>query len=213
MPDPSTLAVFAATAFVFLIVPGPAVIYVTTRSIDQGRTAGMASVLGIHTGTVVHTVAAAFGVSALLASSATAFSAVKFLGSAYLVFLGVRRLLGSERVEDQEVPARRRSLWRIYGQGVVVNVLNPKTALFMLAFLPQFVDPARGAVTPQILFLGGFLSVLGLVSDGTYALVAAGVGRWLRSSAGYLRIERYVTGGVLVALGITAAATGSRASE
>jgi threonine/homoserine/homoserine lactone efflux protein len=213
MPDPSTLAVFAATAFVFLIVPGPAVIYVTTRSIDQGRTAGMASVLGIHTGTVVHTVAAAFGVSALLASSATAFTAVKLLGAAYLVFLGVRRLLGSERVEDQEVPARRRSLWRIYGQGVVVNVLNPKTALFMLAFLPQFVDPARGSVTPQILFLGGFLSVLGLVSDGTYALVAAGVGRWLRSSARYLRIQRYVTGGVLVALGITAAATGSRTSE
>jgi threonine/homoserine/homoserine lactone efflux protein len=213
VPDPSTLAVFAATAFVFLIVPGPAVMYVTTRSIDQGRAAGMASVMGIHTGTVIHTVAAAFGLSALLASSASAFTTVKLLGAAYLVFLGVRRLLGSERVEDQEVPARRRSLWRIYGQGVVVNVLNPKTALFMLAFLPQFADPARGAVTPQILFLGGFLSVLGLVSDGTYALVAAGVGRWLRNSARYLRIQRYVTGGVLVALGITATATGSRTSE
>jgi threonine/homoserine/homoserine lactone efflux protein len=213
MPDPSTLALFAATAFVFLIVPGPAVIYVTTRSIDQGRAAGMASVLGIHTGTVVHTVAAALGVSALLASSAAAFTVVKLLGAAYLVFLGIRRLLGSERVEDQEVPARRRSLWRIYGQGVVVNVLNPKTALFMLALLPQFVDPARGPVTGQILFLGGVLSLLGLVSDGTYALVAAGVGRWLRGSARYLRIQRYVTGGVLVALGVTAAATGSRASE
>jgi threonine/homoserine/homoserine lactone efflux protein len=212
MPDPSTLALFAATAFVFLIVPGPAVIYVTTRSIDQGRAAGMASVLGIHTGTVVHTVAAALGVSALLASSAAAFTVVKLLGAAYLVFLGIRRLLGSERV-DQEVPARRRSLWRIYGQGVVVNVLNPKTALFMLALLPQFVDPARGPVTGQILFLGGVLSLLGLVSDGTYALVAAGVGRWLRGSARYLRIQRYVTGGVLVALGVTAAATGSRASE
>jgi threonine/homoserine/homoserine lactone efflux protein len=213
MPDPSTLALFAATAFVFLIVPGPAVIYVTTRSMDQGRAAGMASVLGIHTGTVVHTVAAALGLSALLASSAAAFTVVKLLGAAYLVFLGVRRLLGSELVEDQEVPARRRSLWRIYGQGVVVNVLNPKTALFMLALLPQFVDPARGSVTGQILFLGGFLSILGLVSDGTYALVAAGVGRWLRGSPRYLRIKRYVTGGVLVALGVTAAATGSRTSE
>jgi threonine/homoserine/homoserine lactone efflux protein len=213
MPDPSTLALFAATAFVFLIVPGPAVIFVTTRSIDQGRAAGMASVLGIHTGTVVHTVAAALGVSALLASSAAAFTVVKLLGAAYLVFLGIRRLLGSERVEDQEVPARRRSLWRIYGQGVVVNVLNPKTALFMLALLPQFVDPARGPVTGQILFLGGVLSLLGLVSDGTYALVAAGVGGWLRGSPRYLRIQRYVTGGVLVALGVTAAATGSRASE
>jgi threonine/homoserine/homoserine lactone efflux protein len=213
MPDPSTLALFAATAFVFLIVPGPAVIYVTTRSMDQGRAAGMASVLGIHTGTVVHTVAAALGVSALLASSAAAFTVVKLLGAAYLVFLGIRRLLGSERVEDQEVPARRRSLWRIYGQGVVVNVLNPKTALFMLALLPQFVDPARGPVTGQILFLGGVLSLLGLVSDGTYALVAAGVGRWLRGSPRYFRIQRYVTGGVLVALGVTAAATGSRASE
>jgi threonine/homoserine/homoserine lactone efflux protein len=96
---------------------------------------------------------------------------------------------------------------------VVVNVFNPKTALFMLALLPQFVDPARGPVTAQILLLGGFLSLLGLVSDGTYALVAAGVGRWLRASTRYLRIQRYVTGGVLVVLGVTAAATGSRTSE
>jgi threonine/homoserine/homoserine lactone efflux protein len=213
MPDASTLAVFAAAAFVFLIVPGPAVIYITTRSMDQGRAAGFASVLGIHTGTVIHTAAAALGLSALLASSAAAFTTVKLLGAGYLIFLGVRRILFPEPVENGQAPSRRRSLWRIYGQGVVVNVLNPKTALFMLAFLPQFVEPSAGPVTSQILVLGGFLMLLGLVSDGTYALVAAGLGSWLRNSPGYLRFQRYVTGGVLMALGVTAAATGSSRSN
>jgi threonine/homoserine/homoserine lactone efflux protein len=210
VPEISTIGVFAAAAFVLLIVPGPAVLYVTTRSMAQGRAAGLASVLGIETGTLVHTVGAALGISAVLASSAVAFTAVKLLGAAYLVFLGIRRFLVEDRIEDPEGGTRRRSMWRTYGQGVVVQVLNPKTALFVFAFLPQFVDPARGSVALQILLLGGILAAMGILSDGAYALVAARLGSWLKSSPRFLRLERYVTGGVLVALGVTAAATGSR---
>jgi threonine/homoserine/homoserine lactone efflux protein len=212
MPELATLGLFVAAAFVLLIVPGPAVIYITSRSVAQGRTAGLASVLGVETGTLVHTAGAALGISALLASSAVAFNAVKLLGAFYLVFLGIRRILAPEPLAE-DVPVRRRSLWRIYRQGVLVQVLNPKTALFVLAFLPQFVDPVRGPVALQILLLGGILAAMGVVSDGAYALVAARLGAWLKRSPRFLRAERYVSGGVLVALGVTAAATGSRPSK
>ncbi len=211
MPDLSTIGVFAAAALALLVVPGPAVIYVTTRSIDQGRPAGLASVLGIATGTVVHTAAAALGVSALLASSAVGFTVVRYAGAGYLVYLGLRRILVSDPAgRDVVVPPR--SLRRIYGQGVLVNVLNPKTALFVFAFLPQFVDPSRGPVPAQILLLGSLLAVMGIVSDGAYALLAARLGGWLRSSRRFAAVQRQVSGGVLVGLGVTAALTGSRSS-
>lgn len=211
MPDLSTIGVFAAAALALLVVPGPAVIYVTTRSIDQGRAAGLASVLGIATGTVVHTAAAALGLSALLASSAVGFTVVRYAGAGYLVYLGLRRILVSEPV-GQDVVVPPRSLRRIYGQGVLVNVLNPKTALFVFAFLPQFVEPSRGPVPAQILLLGSLLAVMGIVSDGAYALLAARLGGWLRSSRRFAAVQRYLSGGVLVGLGVTAALTGSRSS-
>ena len=209
MPDLSAIGVFAAAALALLVIPGPAVIYITTRSIDQGRAAGFTSVLGIATGTLVHTAAAAVGLSALLASSAVAFGIVKYAGAGYLVFLGVRRILVAESVgEDVVVPPR--SLRRIYGQGVLVNVLNPKTALFVFAFLPQFVDPGRGPVPLQIVLLGFLLAAMGIVSDGAYALLAARLGRWLRGSDRFDSIQRYVSGGVLVSLGVAAAVSGGR---
>ncbi len=209
MPELPTLALFAIAALGLLVVPGPAVIYITTRSLDQGRAAGLASVFGIATGTLVHTAAAALGLSALLASSAVAFGTVKLLGAAYLVFLGIRRLLTRDDVEV-DTAAPRRSLWRVYAQGVVVNVLNPKTALFVFAFLPQFVDPDVGAVTLQILLFGGMLALLGVVSDSAYALLAAGLGTRLKASRIFAGARRYMSGAVLVGLGVTAAATGSR---
>jgi threonine/homoserine/homoserine lactone efflux protein len=212
MPDASTIGVFAAAALALLVVPGPAVIYITTRSIDQGRAAGFASVLGIATGTLVHTAAAAVGLSALLASSAVAFGIVKYVGAAYLVFLGLRRILVAEPVgEDLVIPSR--SLRRIYGQGVLVNVLNPKTALFVFAFLPQFVDPTRGPVPLQIVLLGSLLAVMGIVSDGAYALLASRLRGWLRRSERFAVMQRYVSGGVLVTLGVAAAVTGARSGS
>ena len=143
MPETQTLVTFAAACVLFAVIPGPAVIYIVTRAVDQGRMAGIASVLGIASGTLVHVPAAALGLSALMLSSATAFTVVKYLGAAYLVYLGIRKIMGrNEAFGGPE--GSRQPLMRIFRQGAVVGVLNPKTALFFLAFLPQFVDPALG---------------------------------------------------------------------
>jgi threonine/homoserine/homoserine lactone efflux protein len=210
MPELHTLLVFAPVALGLLIVPGPAVLYIVTRSIDQGRTAGVVSVLGIHVGSLVHVAAAAFGLSALLASSAVAFSLVKYAGAAYLIALGVRKLLSKEQPPEPDAEPPRVSLRRIFAQGVVVNVLNPKTALFFLALLPQFVDEGRGPVWIQMVALGLTFIALGICSDGTYALVASRAGRFLRSSSRFRATQRYVSGGVYVSLGAVAALSGSR---
>jgi threonine/homoserine/homoserine lactone efflux protein len=210
MPEAHTLLVFAPVALGLLVVPGPAVLYIVTRSIDQGRTAGFVSVAGIHLGSLVHVAAAAFGLSAILASSAVAFSMVKYAGAAYLIVLGVRKLLARDEDEAPLEAGRRRSLRRVFVQGAVVNVLNPKTALFFLAFLPQFVDVERGAAWLQMVVLGLTFVALGICSDGTYALVASRAGGWLRSSARFRRGQRYVSGGIYLSLGAAAALSGSR---
>jgi threonine/homoserine/homoserine lactone efflux protein len=213
VPEVHTLLVFAPVALGLLVVPGPAVLYIVTRSIDQGRTAGFVSLLGIHVGSLVHVAAAAFGLSALLASSAIAFGVVKYAGAAYLVVLGIRKLMAKDDPVEEDVDVRRASLRRIFAQGVVVNVLNPKTAVFFLAFLPQFVDPEVGPVWLQMVVLGMTFIALGICSDGTYALVASRAGRWLRSSARFRRAQRYVSGGVYLSLGAAAALSGSRSDS
>jgi threonine/homoserine/homoserine lactone efflux protein len=205
MPDPSRLALFFGAALLLLVVPGPAVLYVVTHSVSQGRRAGLASVAGITTGTLVHIVAATIGLSALLASSALAFEVVRYLGAAYLIVIGIRRLAGFERAERGRTI---RSHARLYRQGIVVNVLNPKTALFFLAFLPQFVDPSRGAAWTQILVLGLLFAGLGFLSDGTWALVAGTLGERLRRSARFPQVQRYVSGSIFVGLGAVAAVSG-----
>jgi threonine/homoserine/homoserine lactone efflux protein len=210
MPEPSTLGIFAIATIGLLVIPGPAVTYIVTRSIDQGRAAGLVSVLGIHVGTLVHIVAATVGLSAILASSAAAYATVKYLGAAYLVFLGVRTVLRTREDEDGQGSIRPASLSRIFRQGVVVNVLNPKTALFFLAFLPQFVEPSRGPAALQTLVLGLTFIVLGLISDGTYAMLSARLGSWLKSRPRFARNRRLFTGGVLVTLGVAAAVSGRR---
>ncbi|HEY2940355.1 MAG TPA: LysE family translocator [Gaiellaceae bacterium] len=203
MLDPSRLALFVGAALLLLVVPGPAVLYVVTQSVSQGRRAGLASVAGITTGTLVHIVAATIGLSALLASSALAFNVVKYLGAAYLIVVGIRRLAGLDQEERRTQAPRNHG--RLYRQGIVVNVLNPKTALFFLAFLPQFVDPSRGAASAQILVLGLLFACLGLLSDGTWALVAGTLGARLRRSARLPQVQRYVSGSVFVGLGAAAA--------
>jgi len=205
MPTPSTIALFSLAAIALAVVPGPAVAYIVTQSVDKGRRAGLVSALGVASGGIVHVAAAVVGLSALIASSATAFTAIKLVGAAYLIVVGIRRILGHD--DDEEagaaVPA---DLGRLYRQGAVVNILNPKTALFFLAFLPQFVDPDRGSVTLQIAVLGILFAAIALVSDATYALLAdALAGRIRRTGAG-ARIRRYVTGGIFIALGVSAAA-------
>jgi threonine/homoserine/homoserine lactone efflux protein len=205
-PDPASLGIFVVAALVLLLTPGPAVLYIVARSIDQGRRAGLVSMLGVHAGTLVHIAAAAAGLSALLAASATAFSAVKYLGAAYLVYLGVRRILASTPAVGAG-PPRERRLRRAFIDGVVVNVLNPKTALFFLAFLPQFVDLSRGHVGVQILALGGIFVALGLITDGGFALTAGTAAQWLRGHPRFLASERWISGGMYIGLGVAAALT------
>jgi threonine/homoserine/homoserine lactone efflux protein len=209
IPGPASVAVFSVAAILLLLTPGPAVLYIVARSVEQGRIAGLASVCGITTGTLVHVLAASLGLSALLASSALAFAVVKYAGAGYLIYIGVRRILSRTDAPAAPLALPVRSLRRLYRDGFVVNLLNPKTALFFLAFLPQFVDPARGAVTSQIAFLGLLFTTMGLMSDGLYALVAGTAGRWIKGKGSYLRWERYVTGGVFIGLGVTAAFAGN----
>ena len=211
MPDTSTLALFAVASLALLVVPGPAVLYIVTRSIDQGRTAGFVSTLGIHVGTLVHIAAASLGLSALVVSSALAFNTIKYLGAAYLIWLGIRKIMGRDDDSgDPQVQTRRLS--RIFYQGILVNILNPKTALFFLAFLPQFVDVSKGRVGLQILTLGVAFMLLGMCSDGLYALIASSAGRWLRDNARFARGQRYFSGGIFVTLGVAEALSGSRST-
>ena len=211
MPDATTYGLFVAASLVLTLVPGPAVLYIVARSVEGGRPAGLVSVLGIGAGGFVHVAFAALGLSALLVSSATAFAVVKWLGVAYLIYLGIGRFL-ARKGEDVAVTVGDEPLTRAFSQGMIVSVLNPKTALFFLAFLPQFVDPSRGAVTAQIALLGTTFVVIALCTDGLYALLSGTAADWLRrrnESPGFRRAGRYLSGSVYLALGAATAISGS----
>jgi threonine/homoserine/homoserine lactone efflux protein len=212
MFDTGQFLTFLSATVALLLLPGPNVMYVVTRAIHQGRLAGLASVLGVATGALFHIAAATLGVSAILMSSALAFNLVKLLGAAYLIYLGVRALLTREDSAEKHAEVQPASLRKIFLQGMIVNVLNPKTALFFFAFLPQFVDSSAGSVPLQMLILGGLFSGLGIFTDGMYALAAGTFGDWLKRSEHFLRIQRYVAGVVYIGLGMTAALSGSEQS-
>ncbi len=207
MPDASTFLVFTAATVVFLVVPGPSVIYIVTRSLEQGQRAGLASLAGVQTGALVHVAAAAIGISAILASSAVAFSIVKYAGAAYLIWIGIQKLRsrGEAAIEERE-PA---PITKLYRGGIVVTVLNPKTAIFFLAFLPQFADTDH-AIAPQVLVLGVLFVVLATLSDGTYALLAGKLGERLRRSAQFRARMDHLSGLSFIGLGTAAALTGER---
>jgi threonine/homoserine/homoserine lactone efflux protein len=207
-PDASTLAVFSAAALLLLVIPGPAVLYIVAQSVSRGRVAGLVSMLGIQVGGFVHVAAAAVGLSALVVQSALAFSMVKYAGAVYLVFLGIRRLLGRDKNGADGMP-RERSLRALFANGIIVNVFNPKTALFFFAFLPQFVDVARGGVAFQIVVLGLIFIGLAVVSDGAYAIAAGFAAGWVSARRGFARAERFVSGSVLVGLGLATAFSGA----
>jgi threonine/homoserine/homoserine lactone efflux protein len=204
MPSPSTYAVFVVTALAILAIPGPAVMYVVIRSIEQGRRAGLESVIGITTGAVVHVTLATVGLASLVLASKVAFDAVRYAGAAYLIYLGVRRLL-SQRVEEDPATRAPRSRRDLYTQGLIVNLLNPKTIVFIFAFIPQFVDVGAGHVWLQILLLGLTFAGLGLMSDSLYAIVAGTVADRLRGTPLVARVERWFGGTVLIGLGVASA--------
>jgi len=204
MPSLSTYAIFIVTCLALLAIPGPAVLYVVSRSIDQGRRAGFASVCGIATGTVVHVALATIGLSSLILASRVAFDAVRYVGAAYLVYLGVRRLL-SRKLDAGLEERPQRTTRDLYTQGLVVNLLNPKTIVFIFAFIPQFVDLGAGHVSLQIMLLGLTFAGLGFLSDSLYAFVAGTVADRLRGTPLIARVERWFGGTLLIGLGITSA--------
>jgi threonine/homoserine/homoserine lactone efflux protein len=206
MPDGETLLVFGLAALALIVVPGPAVLYIVSQSIDRGRLAGFVSALGIAAGALVHVAAAAIGLSSILVSSATAFNAVKYAGAAYLICMGLWTIVRRPDESHAGAPSERR-LRRRFGQGVIVNVFNPKTALFFFAFLPQFVDPERGTPALQIGVLGLLFVAIAVVSDSLWALAAGTASERLRGNRRFLSVQRYVSGSVFVGLGaLTAAA-------
>jgi threonine/homoserine/homoserine lactone efflux protein len=201
MPSTETLLVFSAAALALIVVPGPAVLYIVAQSIDRGRLAGVVSALGVATGGLVHVTAATIGLSSLLVSSATAFTVVKYAGAAYLIGMGLWTILHRREAVETAAAPRERRLRRRYWQGVVVNVLNPKTALFFLAFLPQFVDPNSGSAGLQLAVLGLVFVVLAVASDCVWALAAGTASERLRGNRRFLAVQRYVSGSVFVGLG------------
>lgn len=209
MLSTSTIAVFLVAAGALLLIPGPAVLFIVARGIDQGRRAAIVSALGVETGSLVHISAATLGLSALLVSSATAFSVVKYVGAAYLIYLGIRTLLTRQQAGIEVVVAPK-SLRSLFAQGAIVNILNPKTALFFLAFFPQFIDPAHGSVAIQTLLLGCMFVTLSVCTDFSYALLAGTAGSWLKGNLGFFRAQRYFAGSIYLALGVVTAFTGAR---
>lgn len=200
---------FIIASLVVLVLPGPGVLYVVARSVSQGRRAGLASVVGLSLGALVHVIAAAAGLSALLLTSATAFGIVKMLGAGYLIYLGARTLLSKNSPNNlQDTGPLTRH--RLVLDGIVVSLFNPKIAIFFMAFLPQFVDPAFGSIAVQILFLGLIYVGLAFLTDGTYALLAASLRQRLGRRFFKGSVPRYIIGSLYIGLGVNAALLGRR---
>jgi threonine/homoserine/homoserine lactone efflux protein len=212
MPETHTIWLFCLAATALIVIPGPAVLYIVAQSVGQGRKAGLVSASGVASGGLVHVLAAAIGLSGLLLSSATLFSVVKFAGAGYLIYLGARRLLGLG-ASTLVAPTETRSRRRLYRDGAVVNILNPKTALFFYAFLPQFLDPDRGTVAVQALVLGSIFVAIALFSDSLWALASGSAAEWLKARPVAIKVERWVTGTVLVGLGAAAALTSAHKAK
>lgn len=200
MPEIENLGVFLVAAISMNMTPGPDTLYVLARSVGQGWRAGVVSVLGGSTGRLVHTFATALGLSALLVSSPKAYAVVKLLGAIYLVYLGVRMLFGRDE-RGERVEAGAQSLARIYAQGFATNVLNPAVAAFFISFLPQFVNPERGSVAGQVVFLGVLFTTTATLWSLTVALLAGTFGNFLTAHPRFARAQRWLTGSILVALG------------
>lgn len=204
--DWSLLVPFVIASAILVAIPGPAVLYIVSTGIGRGRGAALASMAGIETGALVHVLAATVGVSALLASSAFAFSLLKYAGATYLLYLSWKTLRsgnGSSLPVASEV-----SKLRAFARGVVVNTLNPKVALFFLAYLPQFVDPDRERVSAQLLVLGLIFVTVAVIIDSVYALFSGSIGAVLHRRPRAAGLQRKVAGITYLALGATAAFTG-----
>lgn len=201
MSEIANLSVFIVAAIVLVIIPGPAVLFIVGQSLEQGPKAGIVSSLGLMVGAVVHILAAILGISAVLHTSALAFSVVKYLGAAYLIYLGLQQWF-SKPQKVALTSKGTKKLAKVFRQGIIVNILNPKAALFFFAFLPQFVRPEQGSVVAQMLFLGFLFLVIAFISDAIYALLAGNIANWLKRNTRLLNGQRYLSGSIYIGLGI-----------
>ncbi|MDJ0590481.1 MAG: LysE family translocator [Pleurocapsa sp. MO_226.B13] len=196
------LSAFLLAAISLNLLPGADTLYIIARSIAQGRKAGIVSVLGISTGSLLHTTAAAFGLSAILATSAIAFTIVKLIGATYLVYLGIKMFINNSSPDDMDIATENKNLWTIYRQGILTNILNPKVALFFLALLPQFVDSATNYQMFSFLFLGCLFITTGTLWCMFVALLAAKASNIIRSQNLLINIANKITGVIFIGLGI-----------
>lgn len=203
MLDPALLVGFVLASLVVLLIPGPGVAYVVARSVSQGQRAGLISAAGLSLGALVHAVAVSVGLSAILLTSATAFTTIKFLGAAYLIYLGIQTMM-SRQSANVDKPVRAASHSRLFTEGVLITVLNPKVAVFFLAYLPQFTNPELGSVSLQLALLGIIYAFLALFTDGAYALLARRLREWLARGLGG-PVLRYLGGSIYLGLGISTA--------
>jgi threonine/homoserine/homoserine lactone efflux protein len=201
LPDASTLLLFMTAALALNVTPGPDMLYVIARGVGEGRAAGIISALGIAAGCLVHTLAVAFGLAGLLRAVPVAFEIVKWMGAAYLVWLGVRALR-KRGIAVGHATLAATSKTAVFRQGMLTNVLNPKVALFFLAFLPQFVDPERGPVALQLVSLGLLFNVSGTLVNILVAVLASGAGAWSRRRFGESAFMRRLTGLLFIGLGV-----------
>lgn len=210
MIEPAQLLLFAGSVFLLALTPGPDILYVLARGLSQGRKAGLCAAAGFNLGVIVHTLFAAFGISAVLAASATAFMVIKFAGAAYLIYLGLKMLRASGTAGAVNGDRQRMPLRVIFRQSIVANVLNPKVALFFLAFLPQFTNPGQGPVALQMLVLGGVFMLVSFLVFAAVALFSGVVGNKLRTNPKVERRLNVGAGGLLVGLGLALAFSDAR---
>jgi threonine/homoserine/homoserine lactone efflux protein len=215
VPSWSTLSVFAAATFVLVATPGPGVLYVVGRSVDLGRGPGFASMLGIEAGEAVYIAAAAIGLGAVIAKSAHAIAVLHYAGAAYLVFLAFTRWRSGndsahDNADDKRDAAPRASSARLFGHGFVVQLLNPKVAIFFVAYFPQFIDPQRGTLG-QAVVLGVVYLAIAIASDSVYVVASARLGRRLTRSARARRRTARAGALSLLALGVFALVDGNHA--
>jgi threonine/homoserine/homoserine lactone efflux protein len=206
MIEPAKFLLFIGVSWALIIAPGPDMIYVITRGIAHGRRAGVLSAVGVVGGILVHTTAAAFGLTLILQTSALAFLLVKYIGAAYLIYLGLQAWLDKSTL-DLRTPASPVTSRALFWQGVLSNVLNPKIAIFFLAFLPQFVDRGSSQVTWQMVFLGLTFACFGLCFLLVVGYSSGAIGRWLIYRPQYTRSLQRLAGGILIGLGIRLAFT------
>ncbi len=211
-PAPEAFLAFTLAGLTLLLIPGPAVLYITTLGLREGRQPAVGAAVGLGVGNFVHVVAATLGISALLVSSALAFSVVKYAGAAYLIYLGIQALRKPVTVSADVTPERTTAR-REFRRGIIVNTFNPKVAIFFLAFVPQFIDPGRGAVASQVFLLGAWFVVIGIVTDTLYGVTAGELGAWLRAREGVQWFIAKLSGVTYIALGVVAAVASSERSS